>query len=1022
MIDYIELHALTDHSFLRASSSVEDLVARAVELRMIGLGIANYGGIYDAPDFFKAAHQAGIKPILGAELTLHDGSQIVLVVKNHTGYCNLGYLLTVAHHNAPKGQMLLPKGGLEGRTDGLIALSGSYLGRIPSAVLRGDYQAAVKAAYEFIRLFGKDHFWIELQHHLHPKDNQLVADLVDLAEQVGVGVVATNNVQYAVHDRHKLHDVKQCIRTHTTLDEATELYPNSEYYLKSGAELAPLFQAYPHALSNTRLIADQCDFELPRGMQEFPVFPTPNGMSADDYLRQLCLEKADELKLPPEAYDRLEKELAVIRECGLSNPFLIIKGSLNFADEKDIMYQGRGSSNNSFVCFLVGITPINPFIHDLVSERFLSGEGKIRGDLDIDFEAKRRDLMPQNLVETYGSEHVAALCTFITFQPKSAIQDVGKVFGLPLDALRHITNNLDTYDVNALRESASLREIIGSRVDSQVWQFIFDMVVELIDSPRGTGTHASAIIITGPPVSDYAPTEPATKEKTTVIQLNKHGVNERDLVKCDYLGLRTPGAIKDALKIIEQTIGHRPELSKLQFDDETVYDTICNDSLGIFQVESPAQEPIAARMKPRNLSTLGACISMVRPAPIAMQSHKKILRIVEGIEPLTYKYPLLINALKNTWGVMLYQDQGMKIAHDVAGFTYAQGETLRRAFGAKNAPKEIERLHQAFIEGALAKGVPLDIAESIFDDLRAFQDYGFLEGHALSFAIWTYRAAWLKRYYPLAFYISLLNNQPMGFWPPQNILDDARLHGIPVYPVDINHSAYLCTIRGEGIQLGFNQVRGLGENAANRIIEARRQQPFANLEDYYRCVHLSREDNDTLAAAGAFDVWDSSRQESKWILGLQRRPGEVPLLQHTKPVGLPTLTTADKARMEYAATHISTGPHPMTFYRARLNKRGTLNSRRLKRQPAGRKVWAAGQIAAIRFPPSAEGVGFLTIRDEYGAMTFILSAEVYSRHRKDIRAGSLLMAVGTVQRKGPVISLSVDKCVPLNEQTLSESP
>ncbi|MBA3867681.1 MAG: error-prone DNA polymerase [Anaerolineae bacterium] len=1023
MIDYIELHARSNRSILNASSSAEDLVKRAVELHMTCLGLVNDNVVYDAPHFVRIAQKAGIKPILGAELTLHDHSCLTLLVKNEQGWRNLSAMISVAQHNAPKGESLLPEGGLEGHTDGLIALSGGQLGRISSAVLHGNYQAAVSAANEFIRLFGKDHFWFELQHHLHPKDNQLVADLVDLAGQIGIGVVATNNVHYAVRDRHKLHDVLRCIHYKTTLDEATQLNSNSEYYLKAGEDLAPLFRAYPHALSNTRSIAEQCNFELPNGLQELPIFPTPEQMSADEYLRQLCVTQAAHLQLPTNAYDQIDYELRVIRESGLSNYFLIVWDIVRFAREQDIMCQGRGSAANSLVAYLLGISPVNPLAHDLVFERFLSSERQVVPDIDIDFDGDRREEVIQYVYQRYGLDYAAMACTFVTFHAKSAIRDIGKALGLPIDLLGHITSTLDTYHADILRESASLQEAIGNRIGSQTWQHILDLCEQVEGALHYLGIHNGGMVITGALISDRVPTEPARMIDRYVVQWDKDGLADVGMVKVDILGLMTLTAITDALKIIEQRTGHRPVLSTLNFDDPLVYDMICvGDTVGIFQVESRAQAQILPRLKPRDLDTLKICISIIRPGPVGGGMAKEYVFRSEGVKPVIYFHPLLEGPLKKTLGVLIFQEDCIRIAHDFASFTPGQGELLRRAFGAKDAHKKIESLHQAFIEGAVAKGVDIETAETVFDMLRAFGHYSFSEAHAASFATLVYYVAWLKRYHPQAFYIALLNNQPMGFWTPAILVEDARQHNIPIYGVDINKSEYRCTVKWEGIQLGFNYVQQLGEADADQIIQAREQQPFVNLEDYYRRVQLSRQVNENLIAAGAMDAWDQSRRDLLWALGLLDKPDKLALRRQTKPTGLPQLTTAEKAQMEYRVTHVSTGPHPMAFYRTLLNKHGTLTSQRLNRYPEGRRVWVAGQIVVHQSPPTAKGFHFITLRDERGFINLILKPKVYAQFRHIIQGTSLLLAKGKVQRQGAVTNLIVEKCVLLNEQILTIIP
>ena len=737
------------------------------------------------------------------------------------GWSNLCGLIQAARHNAPKGEALLPEGGLEGHTEGLIALSGCRKGIVPQSLLRGDRKQALKAASEYKALFGRDNFWIELQHHLLPEDNRLVAELVELAQTIGVGYVATNNVHYALSNRKMLQDVLVCIGHNTTLDEATMLRPNAEYYLKSGTELAPLFAAYPQALTNTLRIAERCAFQLRYGLQELPVFPTPPNVNTDTYLLYLCQERLQQLGLT-DADGQLTYELEVIQHSGLSNYFLIVWDIVRFARENGILCQGRGSAANSLVAYLLNISPINPIAHNLVFERFLSSERRAVPDIDIDFQADRREEVIQYIYTRYGLAHAAMACTLVTFRARSAIWDVGKALGLPLDVLEHVTTTLDVYNPQNIEESTSLRDALGGKLEAQTWQHILALSQQIDSFPRHIGIHNGGMIVTGAPLSERVPTEPATMTDRYVVQWDKEALEDIGLVKIDILGLRMLSAIAEAVELVKQMTGQKPDLNHLTFDDPAVYDMICEaDTVGAFQVESRAQAQVLPRLRPRCFNDLIVSISLIRPGPIQGDMVHPYLRRRLGEELVTYFHPSLELSLKETLGVILFQEQVLKVARDLAGFTPGQGELLRRALGSKNPDVEIEGFREAFIAGAVCKGVEIETAEMVFEKLRAFGGYSFPKSHAASFAVLVYWSAWLKHYYPLVLYIALLNNQPMGFWSPGVLIHDARWHGITTLPVDVRLSQYKCIPEQGAIRLGLNYVKGFGEAAAERVIEAR---------------------------------------------------------------------------------------------------------------------------------------------------------------------------------------------------------
>ena len=550
MTDYVELHCHSYFSLLDGAASPEILVQQAAALGMSALALTDHDAVYGAIRFQKAAQVAGIRPIWGAEITLEGGYHLTLLVANTTGWHNLCTLITLAQHHAPKGESSLPLEILADYTSGLIALSGCRRGEIVTALQFGDVQSAHRITRRYQDWFGADRFWIELQHHRLPDDDTLNRDLVMLATDLGLGYVATNNVHYATRAGHRLQDVLVCIRHQTTLDQSSGLCrPNSEYYLKSGVEMTALFAGYPAAITNTRLIADQCNFDLGYGLQELPQFPTPPNLNARQYLYQLCRRKLSRryTTITDELQRRLDYELAVIERGGLSNYFLIVWDMVRYARDNNIRCQGRGSAANSLVAYILGITPIDPLAHDLVFERFLSDERQVVPDIDIDFDAARREEVIQYVYERYGHQHAAMACTYVTFRPRSAIRDVGKALELPISLIEQVSKSVDHRQVVDVETN-----------EAPIWQHLFDLCQQIQGSPRHLGIHNGGMVITGAPLAERVPTEPATMPDRVVVQWDKDSLEDAGLVKIDILGLRMISAIAGGTGSYRSSDRHTP--------------------------------------------------------------------------------------------------------------------------------------------------------------------------------------------------------------------------------------------------------------------------------------------------------------------------------------------------------------------------------------------------------------------------------------------------------------------------------
>ena len=1015
MSAYVELHCHSNFSLLDGASHPEELVARAAELNMPALALTDHNAVYGAVRFIQAAKAHSIQPVLGAELTICDDDNanhthhLTLLVENQAGWHNLCYLISRAQHNAPKGTALVPFAELIGCTDGLIALSGCHQGKIAAALIEQTTgKTAVKTARRYLELFGHHNFFIELQNHFLPEDALRNGRLTALAHRLNLACVVTNNVHYHIPERHRLQDVLVCINHLTTLDESAHLRRlNAEYYLKTAEQMSTLFPNQPEAIASTLQIAERCQFELNYGLQDLPFFPTEKGMSSSAYLSRLCQEAVPKRFTNPAARvrEQLAHELQVIVQAGLANYFLIVWDIVRFAREHGIRCQGRGSAANSLVAYLLYISPVDPLAHDLVFERFLSAERAIVPDIDIDFDAQRREEVIQYIYGRYGPEHTAMACTFVTFRSRSAIRDIGKALGLAPNVVATAVHALETQQHPQPANST----------DQNALDLLLDLSHELEGFPRHLGMHSGGMIITGAPLMGRVPTEPATMPDRVVVQWDKDALEDAGLVKIDILGLRMLSAINDAAQLVAETAINPQDIDTLSFTDTAVYQMIGTaDTIGVFQVESRAQAQMLPKLKPQCFADLVVAISLIRPGPIQGNMVHPFLRRRQGIEPVRYLHPLLEPALSETLGVILFQEQVLKIARDLAGFTTGQGEQLRRALGAKRATEAIAAFHTDFLTGAKNNGVTADIANTIFEQLLAFGGYSFAKSHAAAFAVLVYQSAWLKRYHPQAFYAALLNNQPMGFWNAAVLVNELRRQNIPVLPVDIHQSQAKCSLENEGIRLGLNYVKRIQENQIERILEERQKRPFVNLLNFCQRTHISRRIAENLIMCGAMDGWGITRRQLVWELGtIHIQENELDLVFTPQAIDLPRLTAAEAMLNEQQVLGLSPGDHIMTFYREKLRQHNILGSYGVTAVSNGKWVYVAGLLVVHQSPPTAKGFHFLTLEDEDGMMNIIVNPQVYGRYRHIIRSEKLLLVKGEVQQQDGVTNILAHAVQPL---------
>lgn len=990
MIDYVELHSHSYYSLLDGASSPQELIEQATLKGLPALALTDHNNVYGAVAFQKSAVEAGIQPIFGAEITLENHHHLTLLVKDETGWSNLCYLITQAQHNAEKGKGLLPIAELQNHTDGLIGLSGCMRGEIPSLLRANKDQEARCKLDEYVTLFGRENFWLELQHHLLPDDKALIQALVKLATKTGLSYVATNNVHYAHQDQSQLQDVLVCIQNKTYLDEASNyLRSNSEYYLKSKYEMQHLFAKYPLALENTVYIAEQCNYRLPDTLQHLPRYPIPDTDTVIGYLRKLCYQspRCNSVALKK----RLDHELEIVEDAGLANYFLVVWHIVQYARKNNIRCQGRGSASNSVIAYLLYISPVNPIQHGLVFERFLSKERSLTPDIDIDFDAQRREEVIQYVYKRYGLEHSAMASTFVTFRTKSAINDVAKAFGFTPSMASTVTEAWERYSENTDIHSLSNQEL----------QQILNMCQQLKGLPRHLGIHNGGMIISEQALHMRVPTEPATIEGRYVVQFDKEGLEDVGIIKVDILGLRMLSAITEA----EQLAG--VDLETLDYSDPSVYKMISTaDTIGVFQVESTAQAQMLPRFQPKNFNDIIIAISLIRPGPIQGNMVHPYLRRRMGKEPVTYLHDLLIPALEETLGVILFQEQVLKVAHDFAGFTHGQGELLRRALGSKNALHLLDQLEDIFIAGAVKKGIASEIAKTVFNKLRGFGSYSFAKSHASAFAVLVYQSAWLRYYHPLAFFVALLNNQPMGFWKPSVIVTDAKRHGIKFLSVDIEKSEAKCSIERGRLRLGLEYVKGIKDKASTRIIEERKNKPFKSLVDFCQRTQLPPILVESLIQAGAMDTWGIEKRALFWELGrVHYQVDELDLDYGEDEVELPDMTLADSVNMEFQAMGLSTEIQVMALYRPYLIDKNILSSRDIAKAKADSLVQIAGLLVIRQSPPTAKGMVFLTFEDEWGFISVIVRPDIARKYKRLIKSTSVLIVYGVVQREGQVVSV-----------------
>jgi len=1005
---YVELHSHSNFSFLDGGSHPYELAMRAADLEMPALAITDRGGVYGAVRHLQACRKLGVKPVIGSALEV-DGDELILIARNLRGYSNLCRLLTIAHADQPKG---------EARTT--LAKVGEHRGDL-FYLSPTDSEQRLRELQEAL---GRENVFSELHHHLQPEDPWVLEGRSAIARRCGSGIVATNQVHYHVPERRRLHDVLVAIRHRATLDEARpHLFSNSEHHLKSGAEMRSLFKEHAEALATTWDIAQECDVDLDFRKVRFPGYPVPAGETPFSFLYKLCFEGVRERYQPItiEVTRRLQHELEVIQKTGLAEFFLINWDLMRFAREKGVPGQGRGSAADSIVAYVLGITRVDPIEHNLLFERFLHEEMTSTPDIDIDFSTAHREQVIQYIYEKYGWERTGMVCNVVTFQPRMAIRQVGKALGFSDELLDRLARGVDRWFTEDVEDSMT-GAVPPPDMRPQSWQQFLELCREVIEFPRHLSIHNGGMLVTGEPLVDIAPVEPATMAGRRVVQFNKDDVEDLGLIKMDMLGLRTLSVVAEALDLIKDTTGVRPDLDQLPLKDPAVFE-MCStaDTIGVFQIESRAQMQTLPRTRPQSFNDLVVEVAIIRPGPIQGNAVHPYIRRKQGREVVTYAHPLLEPILKDTLGVILYQEQIIEIAMYVAGMKPGRADGFRRAMTRHLNRVEMSSLEDEFIGGCLANDVPREVADQLFQAVQGFAVYGFCRSHAAAFARTSYETAWMKLHHPVEFGCGLLNNQPMGFYHPSVLVEDLKRHGLIALPVDVNRSDVRCLPEsvesGLAMRIGFNYVRDLGEEGRAAIVTERtRVGAFASFDDFVNRLRggpIGPQAVRNLVMVGAFDPLGRPRRELLW--GWQERWHGKGLrcgidkqselrLNDTAPA-LPHVDDFDANQLEYRISDLSTGHHLIHFCRDRLRAMGSLESNKLPAIRNGQHVRVAGLVITRQAPSTAKKIRFFTLEDEFGQVNVTIKPDVYDRYRQVANRQPILIIDGVMQRQDGVYSV-----------------
>ncbi len=1099
-VPYVELHMHSNYSLLEGASSIDDLLVAAAQQGHRALALTDHEGMYGAMEFARSAKEGvtisrdgeevevRFRPITGLELTVmeEDGARhhVTLLAERREGYANLCRLSSEAfglHEDSQDGREarrldpVVRVGFLEGHTDGLILLTGCRDGLVTRLVHEGRTAEAEAALARWVAWFGREDVYVELVDNLVFGDRPRNRALVALAERMGLPVVGTGDVHYHEPDRARLQDVLVSIKHRKTLDEShRERRPNGEFYLRSPLEQARRFASYhPEAAANSVRIARRCTFDLTQDLgYRLPEPQNESGQPPIEELRRICTERLRQKYVLHErqpALDRLDHELKMIEANGLAGFFLVYHEVMKLAVEVAAEVRGpsrarsvtnlppgrgRGSSVSSLVCYLIGLSHIDPIRNRLSVDRFLNDSLLSLPDIDLDFPRDIREVLIERVYEKWGRDHAALVAIFPSYRIRSAVRDLGRVFGLPETEVDRLSKRAKPYDratemAEEVRRQRGVAEtpLAFESAEDRAWRHLSEMAQQLAGFPRHLSQHVGGMVISSDPLIDCVPCQPARWPNRYIAHWDKDSIDDARMVKIDFLGLGMLSVVEECLDLIERERDEIVDLSRINMKDEAVFEEIRNgDTVGVFQIESRAQVAMLPRTRPENLDDLTVQVSIVRPGPIVGGAVNPYVRRREARrKDPNYPIPMpacVRDALEDTLGVVLFQEQVIEVAKQMGGFTAGEAETFRRAMSRKRSKSIMEGYRQKFMAGAMQHD---DVTEAdaarMFENLLGFAEFGFPRSHGAAFGLLAYHSTWLRHYYPPEYLCALLNEQPMGFYPPHVLTKDAQRHGVAIHRPDVNLSDAKCTVdeilpedtgadlRG-AVRVGLGYVKNVGEAASMRVQEERRRAgPYRSLFDFVQRTGLSNEATTNLIRAGAFDSLGMNRRELIWQLGLfvggfeqanLRRPRDRQL-RLDLPVEQDAVRLADfndyqRMAIDYDVLRLSPNSHPMQFLRPSLGE-GVVSSHHLRSMPAGRRVDLAGLVVCRQQPLTAKGIIFLLLEDEYGLVNVLVSRELVETHRDTVRTASFVRVTGRLEQRAgeqrTLIAESVQQFLPV---------
>ena len=1050
-LSYSELHCKTNFSFLEGASHASELVDRAVELGYKALAITDRNSLAGMVRAHTACKKGNLKLIVGAEITPVDAPHVVLWATDRKSYGQLCRLITVGRRRAAKGECELTFDDIAEHAQGLLAGIANHFSDEPELSIKMDRSAMTKASivqhHHYREVFG-DRCYLLAELHRDSDDEHRLSQFMQLSQTTQIPLVAAGDVHFHTPRRLPLQHALTCIRHGISLEEAgSRLFPNAQRCLQPIEQIIKKFGRIPEAILRSNEIADRCSFNMDELRYEYPRELAPANMSPMEYLKELTWQGADHRYpdgIPGEVRELLKHELGLIEKLQYEAFFLTVYDAVRFArtgereisdrDQRfarrknEILCQGRGSAANSAVCYCLGVTSVDPDETKVLFERFISEDRDEAPDIDVDFEHERREEVLQYLYDKYGRDRAGIAATVVTYRLRSAVRDIGKVLGLSLDKVDALAKYVGGH-WGSLDNLPRACQEVGIDPESMVGQRLIHLVSELIGFPRHLSQHVGGMVMTEGPLCELVPIENAAMDGRTVVEWDKDDLEQLGILKVDCLCLGMLTAIRKCFDLIEQLTGERWTLATIPRKDSSVYDMICEaDVIGCFQIESRAQMSMLPRLKPRKYYDLVIEVAIIRPGPIqGGMIHPFLKARAEGKPsyPNEHIEKLLGHVLDKTMGVPIFQEQVMQLAMEAAGFSAGEADQLRRSMGAWGRRGDIEQFHAKLMNGMRDSGIPEEFSEQIFKMILGFGEYGFPESHSASFALLAYASAWLKHHYQAVFTTGLLNSQPMGFYRPAQLIQDAQRHGVNVLPVDVNHSDWDCTMPDlNTIRLGFRMAKGVSQDAVDDILRCRKEGPFTSMDNFIERTRLTQASVVKLSEADVFGSLQVSRRQAYWsALSQEKSRQSMPLLDIVdKDDGsetfLPQRPLWHEVCDDYRVIGLTLRDHPISFFRDMLEREGAIRSSDLPNLSADHLVRLAGIITGRQRPHTAKGVTFATLEDETGFANLVIFKPVWEKYDRVLRHSNYWLINGRLQREGDVIHVVVQRAVDFEPQLM----